>query len=88
MKKEKITSATLHTTPEGSRISYTYSVEDTDTGEIVSDNKRDSIGLTTGVADMDAAQEHVDAIYDFIRAKRKAKRQAEFDAMKAMMEEV
>lgn len=87
MKREKITSATLHTTPEGPHISYTYSIEDTETGEIVSTNTRDSIGLTAGIGDMDAVQEHFTAIFDFIREKRKAKRQAEFEAMKAMMEE-
>lgn len=87
MKKEKITSATLHTTADGQRISYTYAVEDTETGEVVSDNKRDSIGLTAGIADMDAVQEHIDAVFAFVREKRKKKREAEFEAMKAMMEE-
>ena len=87
MKKEKITSATLHTTAAGQHISYSYAVEDTETGEVVIENKRESIGLTAGVADMDEVQEHINAVFEFVRKKRKEKILADFEAMKAMLEE-
>lgn len=88
MKREKLTSATLHTTQQGPYISYTYSVEDTSTGETLQSNIRDGLRLIEGVADMDAAKEHFDAIYDFIRAKRQEKRASELEALKDMMGEV
>ena len=40
MNMNKITSVTFHTTGEGQRLTYTYSVIDEDTGTLVSDNNR------------------------------------------------
>lgn len=40
---KKITSITMHTTAEGQRLSYTYSVVDENTGAIKSDNNRESL---------------------------------------------
>ena len=40
---KKVTSITMHTTSEGQRLSYTYSVIDEGTGTIVSDNNRESM---------------------------------------------
>lgn len=39
---KKLTSVTMHTTSEGQRLSYTYSVIDEDTGTVISDNNRES----------------------------------------------
>ena len=40
---KKITSITMHTTSEGQRLSYTYSVVDENTGAVVSSNNRESL---------------------------------------------
>ena len=40
---KKITSITMHTTSEGQRLSYTYSVIDENTGAVVSSNNRESL---------------------------------------------
>lgn len=40
---KKITSVTMHTTSEGQRLSYTYSVIDEDTGAVISSNNRESL---------------------------------------------
>lgn len=39
---KKITSVTMHTTSEGQRLSYTYSVIDENTGTVISENNRES----------------------------------------------
>ncbi len=88
MRREKLTSATLHNTQQGPYISYTYSVEDTSTGETLQSNIRDGLRLIDGIADMDEAKKHFDAIFDFIKAKRREKRAAELEALKDMMGEV
>lgn len=40
---KKITSVTQHTTGEGQRLSYTYSVIDDSTGAVITTNARDSV---------------------------------------------
>lgn len=40
---KKITSVTMHTTSEGQRLSYTYSIIDENSGSVISENNRDSI---------------------------------------------
>ena len=40
---KKITSVTIHTTSEGQRLSYTYSVIDENSGAIISENNRESL---------------------------------------------
>ena len=40
---KKITSITMHTTSEGQRLSYTFSVIDEATGAVVSGNNRESL---------------------------------------------
>lgn len=40
---KKITSITMHTTSEGQRLSYTYSVIDENTGAVISSNNRESL---------------------------------------------
>lgn len=40
---KKITSITMHTTSEGQRLSYTYSVIDEATGAVISSNNRESL---------------------------------------------
>lgn len=39
---KEITSVTMHTTSEGQRLSYTYSVIDENTGTVISENNRES----------------------------------------------
>lgn len=40
---KKLTSVTMHTTSEGQRLSYTYSIIDDDTGAVTSSNIRESM---------------------------------------------
>lgn len=40
---KKITSVTMHTTSEGQRLSYTYSVIDENSGAVISENNRESM---------------------------------------------
>lgn len=40
---KRVTSVTLHTTSEGQRISYTYSVVNENTGALLSENNRESM---------------------------------------------
>ena len=40
---KKITSITMHTTSEGQRLSYTYSVVDENSGAVLSSNNRESL---------------------------------------------
>lgn len=42
---KKITSFTAHNTSEGQRLSFTYSVIDENSGQVISDNNRMSIVL-------------------------------------------
>lgn len=55
---KKATSATVHTTSEGKRLSYTYSVVDETSGEIQQENIRQSMI----VMDTEANQEVLSAI--------------------------
>lgn len=64
MTVNKITSATLHTTGEGQRISFTYSVIDADTARPVSENNRDSMV----VLDISANKNLIDSIADINKA--------------------
>lgn len=40
---KKITSVTMHTTSEGQRLSFTYSVIDANSGAVISENNRESL---------------------------------------------
>lgn len=51
---KKITSITMHTTSEGQRLSYTYSVIDENTGSVVSSNNRESLVVLDIPANKDA----------------------------------
>ena len=65
---KKITSITMHTTSEGQRLSYTYSVIDENTGAVVSSNNRESLV----VLDIPANQEtlaHMAAVNAFVAGK-------------------
>lgn len=65
---KKITSITMHTTSEGQRLSYTYSVVDESTGAIVSSNNRESLV----VLDISANKEtlaHIEAVKTFVSGK-------------------
>lgn len=65
---KKVTSATMHMTSEGQRLSYTYSVIDENTGAIVSENNRNSLI----VLPIDANEEvlaAVDTVMNYIKGK-------------------
>ena len=66
MKKE--TSATLHTTSEGERISYTYSVVDEQTGAVVSSNNRESVVLLDIPANKEIL-DHVKAVQNYVQER-------------------
>ena len=55
---KKLTSVTMHTTSEGQRLSYTYSVIDVNTGTVISENNRES----KVVLDIPSNQTVLDAI--------------------------
>ena len=55
---KKLTSVTSHTTSEGQRLSYTFSVIDEATGAVVSSNNRESLV----VLDIPANKAVLDAI--------------------------
>lgn len=55
---KKLTSVTSHTTSEGQRLSYTFSVIDEGTGAVVSSNNRESLV----VLDIPANREVLEAI--------------------------
>lgn len=65
---KKITSITMHTTSEGQRLSYTYSVIDEDSGAVISENNRESLV----VLDIPANQEvlaNIAAVNSYISGK-------------------
>lgn len=55
---KKVTSVTMHTTGEGQRLSYTYSVIEDESGAVLSSGNRESLV----VVDIPANQEVLDAI--------------------------
>ena len=57
-----LTSFTKLTTGEGTRVAYTYSVIDDNTGEVISQNNKGSF-----IAIAPALREHLDAVDSFIR---------------------
>ena len=59
-----LTSVTLHTTSEGQRLSYTYSIVNAETGAIVSDNHREST-IVMDLPQNAAVLEHIAGIKAF-----------------------
>ena len=63
---KKVTSITMHTTSEGKRLSYTYSVIDENTGAVISSNNRESLVVLdipankTVLGQMDGVQKFVE----------------------------
>ena len=57
---KKLTSVTMHTTSEGQRLSYTYSVVDENSGLITSENNRESLV----VLDIPTNRDVLDAVKD------------------------
>ena len=56
-----LTSFTKLTTGEGTRVAYTYSVVDDNTGEVISQNNKGSF-----IAMVPAVKSHLDAVDQFI----------------------
>lgn len=69
MTKNKITSVTSHVTGEGNRLSYTYSVIDVNTGNVVSDNNRKTIVVIDGVEENDSIIKCIQAINNYVLKK-------------------
>ena len=65
---KKLTSVTMHTTSEGQRLSYTYSVVDEDTGAIISDNNRESMIVQKKKKNAEVLG-HIDAIKAYLSRK-------------------
>lgn len=65
---KKLTSVTMHTTSEGQRLSYTYSVVDEDTGAIISDNNRESM-IVLDIPKNAEVLGHIDAIKAYLSRK-------------------
>ena len=65
---KKLTSVTMHTTSEGQRLSYTYSVIDEDTGAIISDNNRESM-IVLDIPKNAEVLGHIDAIKAYLSRK-------------------
>ena len=65
---KKVTSVTLHTTSEGQRLSYTYSVINEDTGAVVSENNRESM-IVLDIAANKTVLEHIAAVMDYTSGK-------------------
>lgn len=65
---KKVTSITLHTTSEGQRISYTYSVIDENTGVLLSDNNRESM-IVLDITSNKKALEHIEALKLYVTEK-------------------
>lgn len=64
----KVTSVTLHTTSEGQRLSYTYSVINEDTGAVVSENNRASMVVLEIPANTEVL-EHIASIMGYVTEK-------------------
>lgn len=65
MNQNKVTSITLHTTSEGQRASYTYSVIDMERGTIVSENNRKSIIILDTDSNADVLA-HINAVKSYV----------------------
>ena len=65
---KKLTSVTMHTTSEGQRLSYTYSVVDEDTGAVISDNNRESM-IVLDIPKNAEVLGHIDAIKAYLSRK-------------------
>ena len=66
---KKITSFTIHTTGEGQRISYTYSIVDSDTGSIISENNRENIVVLDGIESNNLVLQSIADIKSYISVK-------------------
>lgn len=65
---KKLTSVTLHTTSEGQRASYTFSVIDENTGAIQSDNNRSSMVILDIPANEEVLS-HMEAVKAYVEEK-------------------
>lgn len=65
----KITSVTSHVTGEGRRLSFTYSVIDSSSGAVVSDNNRQSMVVIEGVDGSADILNYLDAIETYVKGK-------------------
>lgn len=61
----EITSVTLHTTGEGQRISYTYSVIDEQTYQVISENNRETL-VVPKIYETENVLQAISAINDFV----------------------
>lgn len=69
MRINKITSITSHVSGDGQRLSYTYSVIDGDTGQIISDNNRGNIVVLDGIESNNLVLQSIADIKSYISVK-------------------
>ena len=65
---KKITSITMHTTNEGKRLSYTYSVIDEETGAVISNNNRDSMVVLETTANQTVLKQ-MEGVQEYVQGK-------------------
>ena len=68
---KKLTSVTSHTTSEGQRLSYTFSVIDEGTGAVVSSNNRESL-VVLDIPANKAVLEAIKTMNEYVAGKLEA----------------
>lgn len=72
MRINKITSITSHVSGDGQRLSYTYSVIDGDTGQIISDNNRGNLVILEEMEGYSDLIAHIKGIENYVKSKMEA----------------
>lgn len=65
---KKITSITMHTTSEGQRLSYTFSIIDEATGAVISTNERGAL-VVLDIPANKAVLEQMDGVKSYVEGK-------------------
>lgn len=72
MRINKITSITSHVSGDGQRLSYTYSVIDGDTGQIISDNNRGNLVILEEMEGYGDLISHIKGMENYVKSKMEA----------------
>lgn len=65
---KKITSVTMHTTSEGQRLSYTFSVIDENTGAVISSNERAAL-VVLDIPANKTVLSHIAGVQEYVNDK-------------------
>ncbi len=68
MSVKKITSITMHTTSEGQRLSYTFSVIDENTGAVISSNERAAL-VVLDIPGNKTVLSHIAGVQSYVEGK-------------------